>query len=313
MATDLLSSYLKDIGRHPLLTPEEEVSYANQVRLMVDTRQRQKDIARQIGREPTNAEVAFWLNETPEGIQLIHSQGRAAKERIATANLRLVVMVAKKYQNRNMEFIDLIQEGSLGLYKCIENFDPSRGYKFSTYAYWWIRQGITRAISEKSHTIRLPFNVTEKLNRIKKLQGELHHTLGRYPTIAEIAQASFLSEKKIVECLNYSRSPTSLNLCVGKDEGSELGELLESDEIPLDEQVDQGILRDNLNDILRSPSLTSVQREVLILRYGINSGVELTLDQVAKRLNLSRERIRQINNQAIYRLQQKHKVDKYSF
>jgi RNA polymerase nonessential primary-like sigma factor len=296
-ATDSVHYYLKEIGRYPMLTIEEEVGYAKQVQEMIALEKQLEAIA-------LRPELAILLDKSKEEIQLIQQRGKAAKERMATANLRLVVMIAKKYQNRNMEFIDLIQEGSLGLYRSIEKFDPSKGYKFSTYAYWWIRQGITRAIAEKSRAVRLPFNLTEKLNKIKKIQRELSQSLGRSPTIIEIAQASNLSESKIVEYLKYSKSPVSLNLCVGKDEESELGDLLQGNEISLDEQVDQQILRENLISLLSS--LTVMQQQVLVLRYGINSGEELSLDQVGEQLKFSRERIRQIQNEAIRSLKKRY-------
>lgn len=216
ISADSVHCYLKEIGRYPLLTPEEEVLYAKQVQEMVALEKQLEAIA-------LRPELAISLNKSKEEIRLIQRRGQIAKERMATANLRLVVMVAKKYQNRNMEFIDLIQEGALGLYRSIEKFDPNKGYKFSTYAYWWIRQGITRAIAEKSRTIKLPVNLTEKLNKIKRIQRELSQSLGRSPTVAEIAKVSQLSESKIVEYLKHSSSPVSLNLCLGKDEESELG------------------------------------------------------------------------------------------
>ncbi|MEH2384871.1 MAG: sigma-70 family RNA polymerase sigma factor [Nostoc sp.] len=308
--TDLVRSYLQDIGRHPLLTPEEEVFYTHQVRLMVELRQHEKAIALQLARKPTIAELAFWLNKSEKEIQLIHRRGRIAKNHIATANLRLVVMIARKYQNRNIEFIDLIQEGSLGLYKCIERFEPSRGHKFSTYAYWWIMQGITRAIAQKSRPICLPVYLTGRLNKIKKIQGELSQSLGRSATITEIAQATSLTEKKVIECLRYSENPISFNFPVGEDRNVELGELLETDGISPNEYVDQQLRNDYLKNMLLS--LNAVQREVLVLRYGIN-GKELTLGEVGKRLNLSKERVRQIQSEAIYRLQQKHKGIEFSF
>jgi RNA polymerase nonessential primary-like sigma factor len=311
MPNDLIKSYLQKIGRYPLLTPEEEIFYAKQVQAMVKLERQTKALALKLGRKPSADELSIFLGITEKEMELIRHRGLRAKNCIATANLRLVVTIAKKYQNFNIDLIDLIQEGSLGLYASIEKFDPSKGYKFSTYSYWWIRQGITRAIAQKSRIISLPVNLVEKLHKVRRIQKELFQLWGRFPTVVEIAQATKLSEEKVRECLKYSNHPVSLNLCIGKDKDSELGDFLEADEKSLVESVDQELLRENLKSIMSS--LTAVQREVLSLRYGINSDKALTLDQIGERLHLCKERVRQIQNQAIVRLRQQYGRIEYSF
>ncbi|MEH1842127.1 MAG: sigma-70 family RNA polymerase sigma factor [Nostoc sp.] len=311
MTTDLVRSYLKEIGRYPLLSKEEEVSYAKQVQSMIKLEQQARDLALRLGRKATSSELALWLNKTEKELRLIGFKGQKAKNCMLTANLRLVVSVAKKYKNPNMELLDLIQEGSLGLHKSVEKFDPTKGYRFSTYAYRWIQQAVGRAIVQKSRTICLPVNLSEKINKIKRTQKVLFHSLGRRPTSAEIGEVLNLSEQKIVECLKYSRHPVSLNLCLGEGEDIELVEILQADEAPLTEQIDQKLLRDNLENILSS--LPDVQRQVLSLRYGIDSNKELTLDQVGEQLNICRERVRQIQNEAIRRLRLRYGDMNYSF
>ena len=186
--TDLVRSYLKEIGRYPLLTPEQEITNARLVQQMMAIEEQRSSLALQLNREPTTRELATSLGQTEAEVQSIVQQDQKAKQKMVTANLRLVVSIAKKYQNHNLEFLDLIQEGTLGLQKGVEKFDPNKGYKLSTYAYWWIRQEITRAIAEKSRTIRLPTHLTERLNKIKKVQRESFLLLGRYATVTEIAE-----------------------------------------------------------------------------------------------------------------------------
>jgi RNA polymerase nonessential primary-like sigma factor len=180
--------YLQEIAQFPLLTAEQEIAYATQVQLLIAIEQHELTLAQQLHRQPTRLELANFVNKSETEITQILEQGKIAKQRMVTANLRLVVSIAKKYQHRNLEFLDLIQEGAIGLQRGVEKFDPNRGYKFSTYAYWWISQAITRAVAEKSRTVRLPVHITEKLNQIKKVQLQLSQTLGRRPTLTEVAQ-----------------------------------------------------------------------------------------------------------------------------
>ena len=187
--TDLVRSYLRDIGRVPLLSHEQEITLGRQVQeLMAIEEQREELRLRAGGEDPTDDQLAEAAGITSQQLKKRLRSGQRAKERMVAANLRLVVSVAKKYTKRNMELLDLIQEGTIGLVRGVEKFDPTRGYKFSTYAYWWIRQGITRAIAEKSRTIRLPIHITETLNKLKKGQRELSQELGRTPTVTELAE-----------------------------------------------------------------------------------------------------------------------------
>ncbi|MBW4617691.1 MAG: RpoD/SigA family RNA polymerase sigma factor [Desmonostoc vinosum HA7617-LM4] len=294
---DTIGSYLKEIGRYPLLTREQELSYALQVHQMVAIEQVKATLVEQQEREPTTSELATVVNKTEAEVTQILLLGQRAKEKMVTANLRLVVSIAKKYQNRNLEFPDLLQEGALGLQRGIEKFDPNRGYRLSTYAYWWIQQSITRAIAEKSRTIRIPIHVNEKLNKIKKTQRELSQTLGRTATVTEVAEALKLKPSQIRECLNASKQPVSLEKRIGKDQESELVDILPSDGISSDEYITTELLRDDLRNMLSL--LTPIQQQVLALRFGLDDGHELNLREVGERLNLSRERIRQIEVKAM--------------
>ena len=226
---DMVRTYLREIGRVPLLSREQEIIYGKQVQQMMALLEAKEALRKEIDHEPSLSEWAARVNQSETELNHLMVQGKRAKQKMIEANLRLVVAIAKKYQKRNMEFLDLIQEGTLGLERGVEKFDPMRGYKFSTYAYWWIRQAITRAIAQQGRTIRLPIHITEKLNKIKKVQRELAQTLGRSPTPTEIAKELELEPAQIREYLNMARQPVSLDVRVGENQDTELQEMLEDD------------------------------------------------------------------------------------
>ncbi|MBW4518239.1 MAG: RNA polymerase sigma factor, RpoD/SigA family [Scytolyngbya sp. HA4215-MV1] len=300
---DMVRTYLHEIGRVPMLTHEQEIVYGKQVQQMMKIQETKEALKKQLDREPTQQELleqtALSENELNQALR----QGRRAKEKMIEANLRLVVSIAKKYQKRNLEFLDLIQEGTLGLERGVEKFDPTRGYKFSTYAYWWIRQAITRAIAQQARTIRLPIHITEKLNKIKRVQRELAQKLGRSASAAEIAEALELEPAQIREYLTASRQPVSLDMRVGDNQDTQLQDLLEDEGPSPETYTAQEALRQDLDKLLAE--LTPQQREVLSLRFGLEDGRELSLAKVGERLSLSRERVRQLERQALDHLRRR--------
>ncbi len=300
---DMVRTYLREIGRVPLLTREQEIVYGKQVQQMMTLLEAKQALAKELDREPTLDEWSDQVHLSETEVKRTVNQGKVAKQKMIEANLRLVVAIAKKYQKRNMEFLDLIQEGTLGLERGVEKFDPTRGYKFSTYAYWWIRQAITRAIAQQGRTIRLPIHITEKLNKIKKVQRELAQTLGRSPSPSEIAKELDLEPAQIREYLNMARQPVSLDVRVGDNQDTELQEMLEDEGPSPEYYMTQDFLRQDLNNLMAE--LTPQQREVLALRFGLNDGNEMSLAKVGERLNLSRERVRQLEHQALAHLRRR--------
>ncbi|XWK90535.1 MAG: RNA polymerase sigma factor, RpoD/SigA family [Phormidium sp.] len=294
---DMVRTYLREIGRVPLLTREQEIVYGKQVQQMMTLLEAKEALATSLKREPSRKEWADHVQMSEAEVSDAIRRGHRAKQKMIEANLRLVVAIAKKYQKRNLEFLDLIQEGTLGLERGVEKFDPMRGYKFSTYAYWWIRQAITRAIAQQGRAIRLPIHITEKLNKIKKVQRELSQQLGRSATPAEIAQSLELETSQIREYLTIARQPISLDVRVGDNQDTELCDLLEDDGPSPENFITQESLRQDLDDLLAE--LTPQQRQVLSLRFGLADGNALSLAKVGEQLNLSRERVRQLERQAL--------------
>ncbi len=304
LSTDLVRSYLRDIGRVPLLSHEQEITLGRQVQELVALEELEQELEmRAGGAKPDHEQLAKAAQLTPQQLKKRLRSGQRAKERMVAANLRLVVSVAKKYTKRNMELLDLIQEGTIGLVRGVEKFDPTRGYKFSTYAYWWIRQGITRAIAEKSRTIRLPIHITETLNKLKKGQRELSQELGRTPTVTELAEFVELPEEEVKDLLCRARQPVSLETKVGDGDDTELLDLLAADGTQPEELVDGECLRSDMRDLLEQ--LPDLQCRVLKMRYGIpcadvpEPDEPMSLTGIGRILGMSRDRVRNLERDGL--------------
>ena len=262
---DPVRLYLKEIGKYPLLTTEEEIALAKQI-----------------------------AEGTPD-------EQAAAKKKLSEANLRLVVSIAKRYVGRGMPFLDLIQEGNLGLIKAAEKFDYTKGYKFSTYATWWVRQAITRAIADQARTIRIPVHMVETINKLIRVNRQLAQELGRDPTPAEIAKEMGISESKVREIIKIAQEPVSLETPIGEEEDSHLGDFIEDENAPAPAEVaSNAMMREQLQEVLHT--LTPREEKVIRLRFGLEDGQAHTLEEVGKEFNVTRERIRQIEAKALRKI-----------
>jgi RNA polymerase nonessential primary-like sigma factor len=298
-SVETLRAYLKAIGRVPLLTHEEEITYGKQVKTMMPLQDLRDSLAQDLGYSPSWETWAEQADLNVNDLQTIINIGEQARLRMVTANLRLVVSVAKKYTQQGLDLLDLIQEGAFGLTRGVEKFDPAKGFRLSTYAYWWIRQAITRAIADQSRTVRLPVHVSDTIKKIKRTQRDLTQNLGRVPTVKEIADCVELSPDRVRDCLHYNLPTMSLERKVG-DMDVELADFLQSDEESPEDFAAQNALRSDLKNLLSK--LLPREQEVLVLRFGLDDGIPLSLAQIGSRLNISRERVRQIEQKAVKKL-----------
>jgi RNA polymerase sigma factor (sigma-70 family) len=287
VSADLVRAYLNGIGRTKLLSAEQEVELAKRIEAGL--------YADEVLPGVPDAELAADL-------RTVVREGRAAKDHLLEANLRLVVSIAKRYTGRGMAFLDLIQEGNLGLIRAVEKFDYTKGYKFSTYATWWIRQAITRAMADQARTIRIPVHMVEQVNRMVRARRDLAIALGREPVVAEVAAAMGVEEFQVIELISYDREPVSLDQAVGEDGESALGDFVarvDPREEPAD-SVTGGMLREEVEIVLAT--LSQREQAVIRLRFGLDDGRQRTLDEVGREFGLSRERIRQIEKVTLLKL-----------
>ncbi|WP_334310518.1 MULTISPECIES: RNA polymerase sigma factor RpoD [Spirulina] len=297
---DSIRIYLQEIGRIRLLRAEEEIELARKIAELLEFERIRDDLFDSLEREPNLHEWAAATELAYPDFRRRLFIGRRAKDKMVQSNLRLVVSIAKKYMNRGLSFQDLIQEGSLGLIRAAEKFDHAKGYKFSTYATWWIRQAITRAIADQSRTIRLPVHLYETISRIKKTTKILSQEMGRKPTEEEIATRMEMTIEKLRFIAKSAQLPISLETPIGKEEDSRLGDFIEADGETPEDQVSKNLLREDLESVL--DTLSPRERDVLRLRYGLDDGRMKTLEEIGQIFNVTRERIRQIEAKALRKL-----------
>ena len=297
---DPVRMYLKEIGKVPLLSADEEIELAQKMEagsVAVEKIPLLKERLAETGEEQEKEEIQAEI----KALQLDVDRGSDAKKRLAEANLRLVVSIAKRYVGRGMLFLDLIQEGNLGLIKAVEKFDYRKGYKFSTYATWWIRQAITRAIADQARTIRIPVHMVETINKLIRVSRQLLQELGREPTPEEIAEEMKMPVERVREILKISQEPVSLETPIGEEEDSHLGDFIKDDNVPVPADAAAfTLLKEQLEEVLGT--LTEREQKVLTLRFGLEDGRARTLEEVGKEFNVTRERIRQIEAKALRKL-----------
>ena len=297
---DPVRMYLKEIGKVPLLSADEEIELAQKMEagsVAVEKIPLLKERLAETGDEQEKEEIQAEI----KALQLDVDRGSDAKKRLAEANLRLVVSIAKRYVGRGMLFLDLIQEGNLGLIKAVEKFDYRKGYKFSTYATWWIRQAITRAIADQARTIRIPVHMVETINKLIRVSRQLLQELGREPTPEEIAEEMKMPVERVREILKISQEPVSLETPIGEEEDSHLGDFIQDDNVPVPaEAAASTLLKEQLVEVLGT--LTEREQKVLRLRFGMDDGRARTLEEVGREFNVTRERIRQIEAKALRKL-----------
>ena len=296
---DPVRMYLKEIGKVPLLSADEEIELAQN---MEDGAVAIEKINVLKGRlDGASEEEKAEIKEEIKTLQKDVDKGADAKKRLAEANLRLVVSIAKRYVGRGMLFLDLIQEGNLGLIKAVEKFDYKKGYKFSTYATWWIRQAITRAIADQARTIRIPVHMVETINKLIRVSRQLLQELGREPSPEEIAKEMSMPVERVREILKISQEPVSLETPIGEEEDSHLGDFIKDDNVPVPADAAAfTLLKEQLEEVLGT--LTEREQKVLTLRFGLEDGRARTLEEVGKEFNVTRERIRQIEAKALRKL-----------
>ena len=297
---DSIRVYLQEIGRIRLLRPDEEIELARKIADLLQLEELAAQFEADHGHHPDNKEWAALVDMPLIKFRRRLMLGRRAKEKMVQSNLRLVVSIAKKYMNRGLSFQDLIQEGSLGLIRAAEKFDHEKGYKFSTYATWWIRQAITRAIADQSRTIRLPVHLYETISRIKKTTKTLSQEFGRKPTEEEIAESMEMTIEKLRFIAKSAQLPISLETPIGKEEDSRLGDFIEADIENPEQDVAKNLLREDLEGVLAT--LSPRERDVLRLRYGLDDGRMKTLEEIGQIFDVTRERIRQIEAKALRKL-----------
>ena len=304
---DSVRAYLRDIGRIPLLEHDEEILLGRQVQRLMEIKGVQEELETADKQQLAN-KLGLTIKELRKEIRA----GEKAKDKMVTANLRLVVSVAKKYTKRNMELLDIIQEGTIGLVRGVEKFDPGRGYKFSTYAYWWIRQGITRAIAEKSRAIRLPIHVTENLNKLKKAQRELSQINGYMPNVFQLSDHLGLTVDEIKDLMCKARQPTSLEIKIGENRDTALIDLLEDETQLPDTLLDQQFIKEDIRELIKD--LPEMQAAVISMRYGIGDEMlePMSMTAIGQVLNMSRDRVRTLEHKALKALRgESEKINEY--